>query len=234
MKRNYWSCSKFADWLRGIPKTPAGTAEEWNAWQKAAKAKKVRYWLAEEGLDYLQDFIYSPLNFINNIRHYFNNRWISKTHALTSNLQRGKYYDLDTRLLHAIFDELTNFVELEAGLAYLEWASTLKYDQDDTDKDDPKIGQPTMQALSAQKTIMLYKWWKEIRPNRPDPMIASGWSDYCEKRRQISGDETSWTGSYDENTHAIMESYRKMEQAQDDEDTEMLIHLVKLRSYLWT
>jgi hypothetical protein len=31
--KNYWSCSKFADWLRGMPKLEAGTIEEWNAWK---------------------------------------------------------------------------------------------------------------------------------------------------------------------------------------------------------
>lgn len=268
MKYSYWSCSKIADWIRGTPKISAGTAEEWNAWKKTAKAKKVRYWLAEEGLDFLQDLIYLPLKFINNIRHYFDNRWISKTHALTSNLKRGKYYEFDTRLLHALFDELVNFVEIEqawhyvawskeeqskyqipwyykikllgqwrcpeAGIAHLEWASKLKCDQDFTSKEDPKLAQSTPQALSAQETIILYQWWKEMRPNRLDPIIASGWSDYCEKRRQASGDDVSWMSSYDENAHAIMETCHKMEQAQDDEDTDMLIRLVKLRSYLWT
>jgi hypothetical protein len=40
MKYEYWSCSKFADWLRGTSKIHSGTAEEWNVWRKAAKAKK--------------------------------------------------------------------------------------------------------------------------------------------------------------------------------------------------
>lgn len=268
MKYDYWSCSKFADWLRGTPKIPAGTAEEWNAWTKTAKTKKVRYWLAEEGLDLLQSLIYSPLTFMNSVRYYLNNRWISKTHVLTSNLKRGSYYEFDTRLLYALFDELVNFVEIEqawqhvawskeeqseyqipwyrkmfrlgrwrcpeAGLASLEWASELKYDQDVTNKEDPKLGKPSPQALSAQETIVLYHWWKKSRPSRPDPIVASGWSDYCEKRRQASGDNDSWIGSCDEDAPAIMEACRKMEQAQDDEDTEMLIRLVKLRSYLWT
>lgn len=48
MKYEYWSCSKFADCLRGTPKIHSGTAEEWNGWEKTAKVKKERYWLAEE------------------------------------------------------------------------------------------------------------------------------------------------------------------------------------------
>src|SRR5579863_546002 len=109
--KNYWSCSKFADWLRGTPKLQMGTFEEWNTWEESAKSKKVRYWLAEDGLDHLQDVVYWPANRIYDIRCYINNRWITKSHALTSNLKRGSWYDLDTRLLHAVFDELINFVE---------------------------------------------------------------------------------------------------------------------------
>lgn len=54
MGSNYWSCTRFADWVRGTPKIPAGTEKEWRAWENIAKKKKVRYWLAEEGLDHLQ------------------------------------------------------------------------------------------------------------------------------------------------------------------------------------
>jgi hypothetical protein len=186
MKR-YWSCSKFADWLRGTPKPVSGTAEQWRAWKAHAKRKKYHYWLVEEGLDYLQGFIFWPATMINNVRWYMNNRWLTKSHSLTSNLPRGKWYDLDTRLLHAIFDELVNFVEIElawkniicsdedkkkyrvsclrigkwrnaeAGLAYLKWASDLKIDEDWIDKNDPSYGQPTHQARMAQEIIKLYK-----------------------------------------------------------------------------
>ncbi len=276
MKRNYWSCSKFADWLRGTPKPRAGTSKEWNTWTKVAKAKKIRYWLAEDGLDLLQNFVRWPLDLIYNARHYFDNRWVSKTHALTSNLKRGQWHDLDTRLLHATFDELVNFVEVEqachwvacseedrkkykapwyrkvfhlgsrnypeAGLAYLEWAAGLKNDEDWIDKDDPSFGKPTHQALAAQQTIMLYKWWKEERPKRPDPMDASGWSDYCEERRRAAesqGDDLSWIGCdmddpEKERSRKILEICHKMEQEQEDEDTQMLIRLIKIRRSLWT
>ena len=53
---NYWSCSKFANWLRGTNKLRCGTSLEWKQWNRASKeAHPFRYWLVEEGLDYLQD-----------------------------------------------------------------------------------------------------------------------------------------------------------------------------------
>jgi hypothetical protein len=52
------------------------------------------------------------------------------------------------------------------------------------DPNDPDFGKFTNQALAAQETIVLYRWWKEVRPTRQDPMEASGWSAYCDERRQ--------------------------------------------------
>lgn len=275
MKTNYWSCSKFADWLRGTPKPNNGTAEEWNIWEKRAKLKKVRYWLAEEGLDYLQNFVYWPANQINNIRYYFNNRWITKSHALTSKLKRGSWHDLDTRLLHSVFDELVNFVEVElawanvvfseedrkkykaplsrtffrlntwrcpeAGIAYLKWSSDLKTDENCMDENNPDNGQFTTQALAAQEIHMLYNWWQNIRPSRPDPSDASGWSSYCEEKRSAAKTETDNRSLVDtlitkdnERSRKILNSFHQLEKEQWEEDTAMLIRLIKIRQSLWT
>ena len=83
--RNYWTCSKFADWIRGTTKLKCGTGKEWAEWEKAAKAKyPIRWWLAEEGLDKIQDvWCYIPER-INDVRYYINNRWVTRTHALTA------------------------------------------------------------------------------------------------------------------------------------------------------
>ncbi len=119
MRSNYWSCTKFADWIRGTPKIAAGTAEEWNAWEKTARAKKVRYWLAEDGLDCLQNLVNWPRNRIQDTCHYIDNRWVSRTHTLTSNLKRGQWHEFETRLLHSAFDALVNFVEIEQAWLYV-------------------------------------------------------------------------------------------------------------------
>lgn len=125
----------------------------------------------------------------------------------------------------------------EAGLAYLEWASALKYDE----SNDPKYGQSTPQALAAQETKALYTWWKEERPKRPEPMEISGWSDYCEEKSKEAtarGDEM-WIGcnqdaSDRERSSKILEICHKIEEEQDEEDTAMLIRLIKIRHHLWT
>jgi hypothetical protein len=273
MRSHYWSCTKFADWLRGTPKINSGTTEQWYDWEKIAQKKKIRYWLAEKGLDYLQNFLNWPRNRIQGFCRYIDNRWISRSHALTSNLKRGHWYEFETRLLHSAFDELVNFVEVEqawlyvicseeegkkyrtsvfrrlflmrlwrcpdAGLSYLEWAAGLTYDEDWYDREDPRFGQPTTQALAAKETFTLYHWWKELRPNRPDPMDASGLSEYYKKKRDHD-DSFLFDFNKDEseedkqNFCRMSDSCHKMEQEQEDEDTAMLVRLVKLRKHLWT
>lgn len=272
--KNYWSCSKFADWLRGTVKPASGACEAWDAWEKQAKQKSLRYWLAEEGLDYLQHIVYAPITLLNVIRRYISNRFVVKTHALTSSkLKRGQWHEFDTRLLHSAFDELVNFVETEfahqyyfwtteepekyhipwcrkffrigvwrcpeAGLDYLNWASALKNDDEWLDKNNPEFGKPTQQALAAQEILILYRWWKTERPNRPNPYDASGWAAYYAKKEQ-GDDSLSYilsnkkTEKEREDERAISELVAKIEKEQDDEDTDMFVRLIKVRHFLWT
>lgn len=116
--RNYWSCSKFADWLRGTMKPKAASSEEWHEWRiEAEKKYPYRYWLAEEGLDIIQKIITFIPDKIYDLKYAFANRFVTKTHTLTSNLERWKWHEMDERILHCLFDELVNFVEIELAAA---------------------------------------------------------------------------------------------------------------------
>lgn len=122
----YWSCSKFADWLRGTPKPHAETAEGWDDWNNLAKMKhNFRYWLAEEGLSYLQDFVTWPVRKIHDAKYYVNNRWITRTHALTAHpkdIKPGEWRDVGNRFLPCLFNELVEFVEVELAWWHLAWS----------------------------------------------------------------------------------------------------------------
>ncbi len=85
MRSNYWSCSSFADWLRGTPKLSAGTSEQWRDWRRTAKTThSFRYWLAEQGLDHLQNIVMYIPDKIYAVKYYVNNRWVTGTHKLTA------------------------------------------------------------------------------------------------------------------------------------------------------
>ena len=130
MRSHYWTIGKFADWLRGTPKLKCGTSEEWDAWYTdAAKAHPIRYWIAEEGLDHLQKFVYYIPDKLNDIRYYINNRWVSHSHALTAHprdIQPGNWSDVGNRFLPCLFNELVNFVEIEQAWHHCIWSDEAK------------------------------------------------------------------------------------------------------------
>lgn len=124
---NYWSCTKFATWIRGTEKPSAATMEGWHDWHTSAKMKhNFRYWLAEEGLDYIQDFVTWPVRKLYDIKYYINNRWVTKTHALTAHprdIKPGTWLDVGNRFLPCLFNELQNYVEVELAWWHIAWNS---------------------------------------------------------------------------------------------------------------
>jgi hypothetical protein len=130
MRSHYWTCSKFADWLRGSPKLKCGTSEEWDAWYaSSAKAHPVRYWIAEEGLDHLQTIVHYIPDKLNDVRYYINNRWVSRTHSLTAHprdIKPGTWRDVGNRFLPCLFNELVDFVEIEQAWHHCIWSDDAK------------------------------------------------------------------------------------------------------------
>lgn len=124
---NYWTCSPFADWIRGTNKLSMGTSEEWRDWEIAAKAKyPIRFWLADEGLGHLQDFVTYPVRKIYDFKYYINNRYVTHTNALTAHprdIKPGAWCDVSSRFLPCLFNELVNFVEVEQAWSHIAWGS---------------------------------------------------------------------------------------------------------------
>ena len=130
MRSQYWSCSKFADCIRGTAKLGAGTSEQWDEWNTAAKIKhSFRYWVAEEALDSVQNFVNYPMDKLNDIRYYINNRWVSHSHALTAHardIKPGSWSDVGNRFLPCMFNELVDFVEIEQAWHHCMWSDDAK------------------------------------------------------------------------------------------------------------
>jgi hypothetical protein len=123
---NYWTCSKFADWLRGTAKPHSATSEGWDEWtEKAKSAHPIRFWIADDGLDYLQDFVTWPIRTLYSIKYYINNRWITRTHSLTAHprdIKPGNWCDVGNRFLPCLFNELQDFVEMELAWWHIAWS----------------------------------------------------------------------------------------------------------------
>ncbi|MHB1665877.1 hypothetical protein [Thiomonas sp.] len=260
-RTRYWSCSTLANRLyaqAGVPKPEAATMEDWKAWRTEAQGRHpFLYALIETWFERLQDLCYFPTDVLEEARHQWLNR-VTRSHTLPSDLKPGGYYDLDTVLLHSLFTALVDFVEIEKaarrtssiedrhslpwwarhrflrwkpwrspkdGLAYLAWEAGL---------DDPELAEhlrSPAQARVAREILALYHWWKIERPARTDPHDASGWSAWCENHPPFANDRTP--EDRDERFR-ILERLRELESQYQEEDTDRLIRLIRIRSELWT
>jgi len=265
MRSHYWTCSTFADWLRGTPKPGAETSKGWNEWTKKAKsAHPFRYWLADDALCALQTVIYWPADKLNDVRYYINNRWITRSHALTAHprdISPGDWCDVGNRFLPCLFNELVDFVEVEQAWNHCVWSDearkkfnvplsrtffnfrTWRCPEAGMDHLIWAAGlvndhnnEPSNQAINAKEIIDLYVWWTAIRPQRPDPYDVSGWSAICAKRREKDDDffGSDQTPEEQAQSKIALDKCHAIEQEYEQEDEDMMIRLIKVRAGLWT
>ncbi len=248
-KIHYWNCSKFADWVRGEKKPCALEWGQWDEWKEEQRKKRPwRFWFSDTFLGKLQNTIYYPIDIYQNYKAYVRNRWIDKTHYLKTGLKPGRYYDFDFRLMHGIFNELVDFVEIElahlskwnkdkkynfqngrcidASYDYFKWANNLK------EKNSQGKMVLSEQAKTSRKLKKIYEWWKNKRPNRPDPYDVSGWSEHYKNDDHIF--DRSKEPVDVKKRKQILDRLEKIEKKYQKEDEDMMIELIKLRNNLWT
>lgn len=113
----YYSDSKLFNWLRSrlqIQKPVALEMGQWEKWEAEFRQRRpIAFWLTETLPDWLEKPAEWILDPVYDAKCYARNRWITRTHALTSRLAKGQWYDMNQRILHALFDEMVDFVEIE-------------------------------------------------------------------------------------------------------------------------
>jgi hypothetical protein len=201
---NYWSCTPFADWIRGTTKLKMGTSEEWHEWETRAKRDyPIRWWIAEEGLGHIQDFVTWPVRKIYDVKYYINNRWVTKTHQLTAHardIRPGEWRDVGNRFLPCLFNELVDFVEVESAWSHIAWGSA-----EDRAKYDPpfwatgwwrwrtwRSPQAGLDHLDWAMTLTMDTDWgvEETDPNYGKP------TGQAERAKEIKELYTWWTVTY--------------------------------------
>ncbi len=125
MRSKYWSNTALADRIRGTENLKVASSSEWRVWEKAAKAAHpIRYWIAEELLDKLQNVVNFIPDTLHSIKYYINNRWVTRTHALTAHprdIAPGNWCDVGNRFIPCLFNELRDFVEVELAWSHIAW-----------------------------------------------------------------------------------------------------------------
>jgi hypothetical protein len=162
-------------------------------------------------------------------------------------LKRSAWYDCDTRIFEANFQILVDYVEgelawmqlitegkthwyhrwfpikdaRELALRYLEWETQLGNDSPD-------------QAEQAAKVRDLYLWYKDVRPNRPEP-----YDEIPHRPFEFEDDEENGylvlKSLHDDDEYVTaVKKAQEQEEAYEEEDTSRLVQLVQLRRMMWT
>jgi len=248
--------SKFKKWLN-YDRLALGTATQWDEWESEyQKQAPVRYWITHT----MPDVCWRPLVW----RYTAVKDWIryrtKRYHIVDTGLKPG-YYDTDMLILHANFNLLKKFVEVEKaslyrwchsseekpstlqkltrrrrkinpldGIKYLEWETTLDAPE------DPSEANPS-QAASAREILELYTWWEIVRPAREELLPPEEPCDGDDRRSILYRMSDHHRQKYPDYHAAFRQwsnDHSKQEEEWNNEDTEMLIRLIKLRKSLWT
>jgi len=125
MSRHY-SSSKPFEWLRKklkIDKPNALGWGEWGKWDAKLKADRpIAYFLTETLPDWCEKPAKWLVDPINHAKYYLVNRFVDKRHYLKTKLKPGQWNEFETRVLHGLFEELVDFVEIESAWHHLVWA----------------------------------------------------------------------------------------------------------------
>lgn len=210
----------------------------------------IRYWMWETVPDFYRDNVTHRWR---KTRNWFRYRFKDRYDVVQLELPKD-YHEPDTRLLHANFQILKDFVEIE--LASMHGA----VEEDDAPKDEvgtflqafgkkfrrnrrQQLRQPEkglahldweirdtigQQQSSALEKKEIYLWWTQTRPNRADYGSAL-FREPGEEPNEDLG--TIFNRPYNKQ---ISDMRNKLEQFYHDEDEEMLIRLIKIRHTLWT
>lgn len=250
---------KFIDWMKFHPPT-ALTLDGWRDFKiEFRKNAPVRFFFCER----LIPWICSQGRKVKNAIWWVRYRTISRHHIINTGLTPG-WHDVDHKMLYANFALLVDYVEKECawmdvafdeekrgnalgwydnfpswtgihsrwrsrehGLRYLDWEASL---------DDPSLSEYESSASQARKARIvkeLYIWWKDVRPARrlpaePDYMADSTGLHFLDPDwKKDNPEEAKAFSEWAENTHILEEAWA-------EEDTVMLMKLIKIRRGMWT
>lgn len=133
-------------------------------------------------------------------------------------LDKG-WCDRDQVLLHAAFQILVDFIEKEHP-ERIDWNSD------------------GLHRRGWREIKILYRWWKETRPNRKSPLDDERLPSPPLKLKKVPDSDLSELVKPDKKKYAkyydALDRHNKLEQKWLKEDQRNLHRLIEIRSFLWT
>jgi hypothetical protein len=193
--------------------------------------------------------------FYRNIKHriyvYFHDIIRPYNHIRISTLPRH-YCEVEDRLIHGMFQLIVDFVEIEwdGGIGEYSQGKLLDLEKEEADYRKEGYDEETIAALIEsdrrhntvrQEVWDLYHWWKNVYPNRKDPMddyhggIPNFRASHFDENGKVDGYTLECdTEKHKEEWNKVCELSGAFEDACKKEDEEMMMRVIKIRHSLWT
>ena len=157
---------------------------------------------------------------LNRFRKYVRNKFWRKHNTIKIKSLDEQWHDKDELIIHVMFQILNNYIEIELKETPIDW----------TWNEEHKQAWIELQSL--------YQWWNHIRPLREaqDPIFyvdppPMSWKERPDGLLELldppDNEQTRlWKMACEESS--------ALELKWNEEDTENMVKLVKMRKFLWT
>lgn len=211
----------FKNWL--IDKPYSLQIGEWDGWHAKEKANHpVKYWIQETVPTAITGFwrihlAWPILDWYWTIIHRFHPN--HKYNIIKPRTLKPGYYDSDTRILHAIMEEVVNFYE--TGCNYSAW-------RESSDEHD----------AAFRELQLIYNWWTKLWPLREEktiwgsdipqyPNLPTEWGIMGAINEKYSNtpEQKHWSN--------IATIIHNNEMDWDEMENEMIRRVVDVRKFMW-
>ena len=157
-----------------------------------------------------------------------------KYHLVDTRLGPG-YYDQDTRMLHACFSLLGDYIEEEGGADKLaQWSQELMAEPDKNAPEGMQMGQ----AQRQNEALSLWRWWTVEKPadeKLRDELLHDLYGNRRLRTRPVMGGELEeiLLPEFTEDERTKEKRFRALEAKIDDDEQVMLHRLIDIRGSLW-
>lgn len=190
------------------------------------------------------------MNYFKEILPFIHNYWVCPSNRITihhSDCRRGHYHDADTVMMHALFQMVVDYVEIELSanlgdgfetrwqkcvrwlrnLPVLHWFMPCPRNARrglHHIRWVMKLTDSPSQAEFAKTLLSVYKFWKHTRPRREDPFAYY----------YLAREGKSWKSPLTPEEESLMRVCEEMEAKQEKEDQDMLHTIITFRKCMWT
>lgn len=238
--------NKISRWLKYNPPDYL-TSKGWRLFEKEfAERAPIRYKIKLINRDFrlLRSRLHKPFE-------YLRLKFIERRHIVDTGLRPG-LYEFDTQILHGAFNEFSKFMEysyIHCFLDYKEnWKRRLPFvkDRDRGERrklliklyqeqigilNNPLVDEEEKnEARQSLRLLRLYHWWNVERPSRIDRSVT--YDNQGFKRGSRDPRFNQKAPDFQAYKKYIIETVDKRA-IHDEEDTDMLVSLVKIRQDIW-